>query len=275
MRCYPNCKINLGLHVVRRRADGFHDLETLFLPIPLCDTLEIEPAAEFAFVQDGLPMVDDGKENLVVRAFRLMQREFPSRVLPVSIHLTKHIPCGAGLGGGSSNVAFTLLMLNELYDLKLEQKQLTRLAAQLGADCPFFILNEPVYATGIGDCMTPLGFNPLKGLQLLLVKPDEAVSTAEAYGNIVPRERWASTPAMLLPDAVRTPVAQWRETVCNDFERSVFEQHPRLRQLKQRLYDSGALYASMTGSGSAFFGLYNGQPPAERFDDCMHFSFSF
>ena len=256
MKRHPNCKINLGLHVVRRRADGYHDLETLFLPVPLCDELEIEPADTFSFLQDGLTLVDDGKENLVVRAYRQLQHLFPNRIRPVSIRLRKAIPCGAGLGGGSSDAAFTLLMLNELFGLHLSQAQLIEQAARLGADCPFFILNQASYATGIGDRMTPLGFNPLEHRRLLLVKPREAVSTAEAYRGIVPREQWPDQPQVYLPDAVRKPIDLWRSEILNDFETSVFKAHPKLAQIKAHLYAAGALYAAMSGSGSTLYGIF-------------------
>lgn len=256
MKAFPNCKINLGLHVVRRRSDGYHDLETVFVPVPLCDELEINPSESFSFSQTGIAIDCNPEDNIVVRAYRLLQRECGIRLPEVEISLRKKIPFGAGLGGGSSDAAFTLKMVDELYSLGIGSERLCTLAAKLGADCPFFIDNRPAFATGIGDCLTPLDFNPLAGHKLLLVKPDEAVSTAEAYGGITPRERRNDIEPCNLAEAVARPVEEWARLIVNDFEATVFAKHPRLAAIKQTLYDTGALYAAMSGSGSTIYGIF-------------------
>lgn len=267
MITYPNCKINLGLHVVRERDDGYHDLETIFLPAPLYDILEIVKADSFSFVQEGIPIAGSPDDNLVVKAFRMFQRE--TGIDNVAIRLTKAIPFGAGLGGGSSDAAFTLRMLDDLFELKLGREKLITMAASLGADCAFFIDNVPAYATGIGDKLTPLTFNPIDGFELRIEIPQgETVSTAEAYRGVTPRERRESeldhkganrlsteNEANLI-DAARQSPERWKELIVNDFEESVFVNHPRIAQLKQRFYDDGAIYASMTGSGAAVFGIW-------------------
>ena len=257
MITYPNCKINFGLHVVGKREDGYHDLETIFLPAPLSDTLEIEKSEEFRFAQDGIAIEGGAEDNLVVKAYRLMQRE--TGIGAVTIRLTKKIPFGAGLGGGSSDAAFTLKMLDELFDLQLGSARLKGLASQLGADCAFFIDNVPSYATGIGDILTPLGFNPIEGMKLRIEKPEgESVSTAEAYrglgterGIAADRER-----RVLLTEAAKERPERWRELIVNDFEKSVFAGHPRIAEMKERFYDEGAVFAQMTGSGAAVFGVW-------------------
>lgn len=264
MISHPNCKINFGLHVVRKREDGYHDLETIFLPAPLHDTLEIEKSDVFRFSQDGIAIGGNIEDNLVVKAYRLMQHE--TGIGNITINLTKAIPFGAGLGGGSSDAAFTLRMLNELFELRLEREQLIGMAARLGADCAFFIDNVPSYATGIGDKLTPLGFNPIEGMELRIEKPEgETVSTAEAYRGIDDSEkdtmeslntRNENGKRVVLTEAAREAPQRWRELIVNDFESSVFVNHPRIAQLKQRFYDEGAVYASMTGSGAAVYGLW-------------------
>lgn len=253
---HPNCKINLGLHVIRRREDGYHDLETLFIPIPLCDELEINPSIHFSFMQTGINVGCSPEDNIVVKAFRLMRKVCGTRLPDVEICLRKHIPFGAGLGGGSSDAAFTLKMLNNIFDLGLDNDQLRTMAAQLGADCAFFVDNLPAYATGIGDNLTALDFNPLKGYTILLVKPDEAVSTAEAYRNIIPRQQRYESQTVYLPQAIKQPVGKWKNIIVNDFEQTVFPNHPRLATLKEELYSEGAIYASMSGSGATVYGLF-------------------
>ena len=269
---YPNCKINFGLHVVKKREDGYHDLETIFLPGPLHDTLEIVKSDSFQFSQVGIKIVGSIEDNLVVKAFRLMQRE--TGIGNVAIRLTKAIPFGAGLGGGSSDAAFTLRMLDELFELRLEREKLIKMASHLGADCAFFIDNVPAYATGIGNKLTPLGFNPIEGMKLRIEKPEgEAVSTAEAYRGVTPRERKTENGERMMPtgtwadrrgtengenlvEAAKESPEMWKELIVNDFEASVFVNHPRIAKLKQRFYDEGAIYASMTGSGAAVFGIW-------------------
>ena len=256
MITHPNCKINLGLQVVRRREDGYHDLQTVFVPVPLCDELEIVPSERFSFSQSGINIDCNPEDNIVVKAFRLMQRECNNRLPDVEIRLHKHIPFGAGLGGGSSDAAFTLRMLNDIFDIGMDKGRLRYLAAKLGADCAFFIDNVAVYATGIGDNLAPLGFNPLEGYKLVLVKPDEAVSTAEAYRGVTKREA-SGMPCPDIPPLLAKPVETWRDTIVNDFETNVFKNHPRLKELKDTLYRAGALYAAMSGSGSTIYGIFN------------------
>lgn len=257
MISYPNCKINLGLNVVRRRPDGYHDLETIFLPAPLHDILQIEEATHFSFTQDGLTLDSGTEENLVVKAYRLMQRH--TGIGNVAIHLTKKIPFGAGLGGGSSDATFTLCMLDKIFQLNLGKARLKEMASELGADCTFFVDNVPAYATGVGNILTPLGFNPIEGFELRIEKPEgETVSTSEAYRGVTQK----NNSHIPLPKAVKEKPELWRQMIINDFEASVFPNHPRIAQLKQQFYDQGAIYASMTGSGAAVFGIFdsNKQP---------------
>lgn len=256
MLSFPNCKINLGLHVVSKRPDGYHNLETLFLPVPLTDELEINISETNSFSQDGIPIVGNPNDNLCVKAYNLLRESYPEQVGSVTIHLKKNIPFGAGLGGGSADAAFTLKMLNELFSLQLSSVQLRAFAARLGADCPFFIDNQPAYATGIGDLLEPFPVN-LSGYALLLVKPQDAVSTKEAYSGIVPRDKRTDINPVDLKAALCQPVDLWKEVVVNDFEDSVFPAHPAIAAIKQQLYDCGATYAAMSGSGSTVFGLFN------------------
>lgn len=250
MTLHPNCKINLGLNVVAKRPDGYHNLETLFLPIPLCDELEMEEAGAFSFVQEGIALDNPPDDNLCVRAYRLMQSEFPTCVKPVRMRLHKNIPFGAGLGGGSSDAAHVLTGLRTLFSIPVEDSRLEVLASRLGADCPFFVRNRPAYATGIGDQLSPIDLN-LSSYRLMLVKPHDHVSTKEAYSGIVP-----SPSNIDLREAVKAPVEEWKRLIKNDFERSVFPAHPAIAALKEALYAQGALYASMSGSGAALFALF-------------------
>lgn len=256
MLSFPNCKINLGLHVVSKRPDGYHNLETLFLPVPLTDELEINISETNSFSQDGIPIAGNPNDNLCVKAYNLLRESYPEQVGSVTIHLKKNIPFGAGLGGGSADAAFTLKMLNELFSLQLSSDELRAFAARLGADCPFFIDNQPAYATGIGDLLEPFPVN-LSGYALLLVKPQDAVSTKEAYSGIVPRDKRTDINPVDLKAALCQPVDLWKEVVVNDFEDSVFPAHPAIAAIKQQLYDCGATYAAMSGSGSTVFGLFN------------------
>ena len=255
MTTHPNCKINIGLHVTSRRADGYHELETVFMPVPLCDTLTIEPAADFRFTQSGITVDCPAEENICVRAYRMMRDRYP-QIGDIHLHLEKNIPFGAGLGGGSSDAAHVITMLNELFDLNLSQAELCSLAKNIGADCPFFILNRPCYATGIGDRLEPLNFQlSTFNIQLILLKPPVSVSTADAYRGIAPH------PSNIdLRNAINDPIEDWRKLIVNDFEATVFPKYPIIAELKQQLYERGAVYASMSGSGSALFGLFKELP---------------
>ena len=269
MITFPNAKINLGLNIVERRPDGYHNIVTVFFPIPLTDVLEIVPVAgdETTLTCYGNPVDCPPEKNLVMRAYRMMQERYD--LPPVAIHLYKHIPDGAGLGGGSSDAAHALMMLNKMYDLQLSDDELAAMAVTLGADCAFFIYNRPMLATGIGDVMSPVEVD-LKGKTLLLVKPPVGVDTRTAYSRVVP------APATLnLAHTIAQPVEGWDGLLVNDFEPSVFAVLPQLWLIKARLLDAGAQYAAMSGSGSTIFGIFNSDKLAEEaadtFTDCATF----
>ena len=254
--CFPLAKINLGLNVVERRSDGYHNLETVFYPVPVSDALEVqEMAPEFpSEVECDLKVTNiniegDEQRNLVVRAYRMLKEEFPT--LPrLHAHLWKGIPTQAGMGGGSSDCAAMLTLLNNRYNLGLSEKQLIDRAAKLGADCPFFIVNKPSYAEGIGERLEFVSLD-LKGWWIAIVRPNIPVSTKEAFSLINPQR-----PTKNCRNIVSQPVETWQEELVNDFEKSVFALHPEIGNVKQRLYDLGASYAAMSGSGSALFGLF-------------------
>jgi len=265
MIAYPNAKVNLGLHVVSKRLDGYHNLETVFLPIPLTDCLEIVEAGSMGFSSSGLVLDCKAEDNLCLRAFAQLQKYLPG-VPNAKIHLHKHVPFGAGLGGGSSDAAFVVMLANKLWGLGLSSDEMADIVAPVGADCPFFIYNRPMFAEGIGNEFSVIDIN-LKGFWILLVKPAVEVTTAQAYKGIVP--------CVSLNDirkAVSLPVADWKNVLLNDFEKTVFPIFPQIRKIKESLYDLGADYASMTGSGSAVFGLFSEKPDAL---DCFEDSFVF
>ena len=256
MIAFPNAKINIGLYITEKRSDGFHNLETVFFPVGWSDVLEFAEADEFQFTSSGIEIAGNSEDNLVVKAYRLLQNEFDLPVL--KIHLHKQIPFGAGLGGGSSDAAFMLRMLNQAYKLKLPETKLLEFAAVLGSDCPFFILNKPVYATGRGELMNIINLT-LNNLYILLVKPPVAVSTPRAFQFIKPQKTEVS-----LPELLRLPVPEWRNRVINQFESSVFQQYPEIKSIQKKLYELGAVYASMSGSGSCVFGLFNELPESHE-----------
>ena len=267
MIAFPNAKINLGLNIVERRPDGYHNIETVFFPIPLTDILEIVPAAETSLNCYGNAVDCPPEKNLVMRAYCMMQQRFD--LPPVAMHLYKHIPDGAGLGGGSSDAAHTLVMLNSMFGLHLTDDEMAAMAVQLGADCAFFIYNRPMLATGIGDVMSPVEVS-LQGKSLLLVKPPVGVDTRTAYSRVVPAP--ATTD---LAKAVSQPVESWDGLLVNDFEPSVFAVLPQLWLIKASLLDAGAQYAAMSGSGSTVFGIFNSdklaEATADTFADCATF----
>jgi len=253
MLVFPCCKINLGLYVTERRPDGYHNLETVFYPIPLTDALEVVPLEKdaegpYRLTQYGTAIEGPVEKNLVVKAYAMLAADY--QLPPVDIHLYKHIPSGAGLGGGSADAAFMLCLLNDRFGLQLTEQQLIDYATRLGADCAFFVHRRPTFATGIGNIFTPIELD-LKGYQIVIVKPDIFVSTPEAFRGITPHR-----PAQSLLDIIKQPVEQWRDTMLNDFEDSIFPAHPRIAEIKQQLYDAGALYAAMSGSGSSVYGLF-------------------
>ena len=246
-----NCKINLGLHVVRKRPDGYHDLETVFVPTDFfTDTLSIEPYnGDYEFECLGHFDAGPDDDNLCVRAYRLLQERFG--ISGVRIVLEKGIPTGAGLGGGSADAAFTLKGLASHFQLDIPAPEMLGLASQLGSDVPFFILNTPAYATGRGEVLTPIKAS-LSDYEIRIVKPDVSVSTREAYAGIQPHES-----SIRLDDVIcNMPVSEWRNCIHNDFEMPVFAKHPELAKIKQDFYEQGALYAAMSGSGSAMFGIF-------------------
>lgn len=262
MKSKPNCKINLGLHVVAKRADGYHNIETIFMPIGLCDELEIEKSSELRFWQEGIEVDCAAEENICIKAYRMMQQDF-GQIGQITMNLRKNIPFGAGLGGGSSDGAFTIKMLNELYELGMSDDAMQQYAARLGADCTFFIGNQTSYAYGIGNKLEPIVggkelMRQLSGKTLVVVKPEAKVSTADAYRGIVPK-----SPTVDLREAIRQPIEEWRNLIVNDFEKTVFAKYPEIETLKKELYNRGALYASMSGSGSALFALFDGNPMEE------------
>lgn len=265
MTSYPNAKINIGLNVVERREDGYHNIETIFYPIGLHDVLNVEisdTCSDYSFSNSGIHISGDPEENLIVKAYRLIKKNH--QIPPIDISLLKQIPFGAGLGGGSSDGAFMLKTLNELFQLKITPKKLETLAAKLGADCPFFIRNQPVFASGIGNVFTPIELS-LKGYWLLLVKPDIHVSTPDAYAGVTP-----SKPQISLTELVKKPIDEWKESVVNDFEKSVFAKFPVIEELKNQIYDLGAKYASMSGSGSSVYGIFETRPDFEgKFENCF------
>ena len=254
MVLFPNAKINIGLNILRKRADGYHDLETLFYPVGWKDALEFAENGKnvINFSSSGIELSIEPEQNIVLKAFRLLQEE---HTLPgLDIHLHKVIPFGAGLGGGSSDAAFFLNSLNEHYGLEISQQKLTHLAGRLGADCSFFLTNTPCYATGTGDILTPMEIS-LKGYHLLLVKPPFGVETKIAYSGVVPHAFHFD-----FKEVISGPVTGWQDKIKNDFESSVFARFPELDMIKGKLIGMGAIYASMSGSGSSVYALFDHEP---------------
>ncbi len=264
MIVYPNAKINLGLRVLNRRPDGFHSLETVFYPVSLFDILEIVPLtgnrAERGTVMElyGIPIDSEPSDNLCVQAYNLLKRDFD--IPPVGIYLHKNIPSGAGMGGGSSDAAFTLKALNELFKLELSNDVLALYAAQLGSDCPFFIYNRPMLGSGRGEILSPVEVGVLINYKIKVVFPPYFVSTAEAYKGIIPRDKRSQSSngedRLALPELLNRPVESWRDFLVNDFEETVFAKIPEIETYKKNLYIDGAVYASMSGSGSAVYGIF-------------------
>lgn len=252
MITFPNAKINIGLNIERRRTDGYHDLSTIFYPIPWKDILEIVPAkaSTTTLTVTGRYVECPMEKNLVIKAYRALDAISP--LPPVDIYLHKIIPDGAGLGGGSADAAFTLRMLNEMFALNLNSEQLMEIAARIGADCPFFIYNKPCIAQGIGERLTPIELN-LDSYIIVVVKPQVSVSTKEAFSRVVPK-----IPLYALPDYITTPIHEWNRYIKNDFEESIFPSHPEISEIKETLISENALYASMSGSGTAVYGIFSG-----------------
>ena len=254
MVAFPNCKINLGLNILRRREDGYHDLETIFYPLPLCDILEAVRSIELQFTATGRDIPGDPGANLAIRAWQLLRRDYPG--LPfVHIHLHKQIPVGGGLGGGSADGAFMLQLLNGQFRLGLDDDQLAVYAGQLGSDCPFFLINAPCLGMGRGDRLEPVEVD-LSDYSFLLVDPGIHISTAHAFSRSRPND---SRPA--LHSMISRPVGEWRGVIVNDFEEPLFAEFPVLRRIREKLYARGALYAALSGSGSCLYGIFESGGP--------------
>ncbi|MDF2447834.1 MAG: 4-diphosphocytidyl-2C-methyl-D-erythritol kinase [Bacteroidota bacterium] len=259
MICFPNAKINLGLHVTEKRADGFHNIETVFYPVGWNDALEVieakSPEPEFNLHVSGLPVTGNTTDNLLYKAFTLIRQIKPLPAMDVYLH--KVLPMGAGLGGGSSDAAFFINLVNEQFDLNFPEEERLQIARQLGSDCAFFIKNKPVLATQKGDVFEEINLN-LAHLFIAIIYPNVHSNTKEAYSLVKPQR-----PSHSLPDILTQPVSTWKHELVNDFEKSIFSVYPVVEKTKNDLYDLGALYACMSGSGSAVFGLFEHRPVIE------------
>lgn len=266
MVSFPPCKINLGLNVVSKRSDGYHGLSTCFYPVPWTDALEVLPSKTISFEISGNSIPGNSSDNLCLKAYHLLQKDF--NLPPISIHLHKVIPFGAGLGGGSSDGAHTLRLINRIFDLQLSNEKLSAYALKLGSDCPFFIEDKPMLGSGRGEILSDISIN-LSGNFLVIIKSDIHVSTAEAYAGITPVQNVTGIKEIL----EKIPMPQWKGLLKNDFEESVFSRYPLIREVKEKLYRVGARYASMSGSGSAVFGIF--ETPVElknQFPGMMYWS---
>jgi 4-diphosphocytidyl-2-C-methyl-D-erythritol kinase len=252
MVIFPNAKINIGLNIIERRSDGYHNIETVFYPLMIKDALEIVTADEFGFQSSGLEIPGRLEDNLCVKGYQLLKKDFD--LPPVKIHLHKHIPIGAGLGGGSADAAFFIRLLSQHFELDLTDHQMMGYARKLGADCAFFIQNKPVFAFDKGDEFEPIKLD-LLAYKIILVMPPVHISTAEAYGGVKPAQVKQS-----LLELIDHPVKDWKNYIKNDFEANIFRNHPAIRGVKAALYEAGALYASMSGSGASVFGIFDTQP---------------
>ncbi len=252
MIIFPNAKINIGLNITERRPDGYHNLETIFYPVKINDALEVIEADKLSFESSGLDIPGRVEDNLCVKGYHLLKKDFD--IPPVKIHLHKHIPIGAGLGGGSADAAFFIRLMNEKFELGLTTVQQLNYARQLGADCAFFIENKPVFAFEKGDEFEPVKLD-LSNYQIVLVMPDVHVSTSEAYSGVKPVMVKQS-----LIELIDEPIAQWKNFIKNDFEANIFKNHVEIRGMKAALYEAGAIYASMSGSGASVFGIFSKMP---------------
>ena len=252
MIVFPNCKINLGLHILGKREDGFHNLETVFYPVPFKDALELIPSTNTntEFTGSGLAVDGNETDNLCVKAYHLLKKDFPE-IPAVKIHLHKAIPLGAGLGGGSADAAFMLKLLNEKFKLNLSTDQLINYAQQLGSDCPFYIINKPCFATGRGEVLEEITVD-LSAYKMVLINPGIHIKTGWAFSNITP-----ALPVKSIKEIIQQPISSWKHELKNDFETAVFTAHPAIKEIKEKLYSQGAIYAAMSGSGSTVFGFFN------------------
>jgi len=264
MISFPNCKINLGLSVIEKRTDGFHNIETVFYPLKLCDVLEIIISQDnkFDFQISGIPIHGNSEKNLCIKTYELLKNKF--NLLDVHIHLHKNIPVGAGLGGGSSDAVFTMKLLNELFLLQLSEVEQINYSKKIGSDCAFFVNNSPVFAYEKGDKFEPIDIN-LKEYYIVLVKPNVSVDTSFAYSKII-----AEKPENSLKEIIKLPLSEWKQYLKNDFEDVIFKKFPEIEVLKNQLYDLGAIYSSMSGSGSAVYGIFKNKINIEDlFNNCF------
>lgn len=259
MISFPNCKINLGLKITERRSDGFHNLETIFYPLNLSDILEIikSPDGVFSFQTGGNKIPGKNEDNLCRKAYEILYKDF--QISPVKIYLHKKIPIGAGLGGGSSDAAHTILLLNKLFDLRLSVEKMEDYARRLGSDCAFFIRNKPVFAYNKGDKFSEINIS-LKNYFYAIVKPEIHINTAKAYAGITPKPNIKP-----FSEIAKSPFEKWKYELTNDFEKPIFKQFPEIENIKNKLYQKGAIYSAMSGSGSAVFGIFNKKPKIENF----------
>lgn len=260
MVVFPNAKINLGLNILRKRPDGYHDIASCFVPVPYTDVLEILPAKKFSFASSGIAIPGNEKNNLCIKAYQLLQKDF--QLPPVQIHLHKVIPIGAGLGGGSADASFTLRCLNEMFELYLDDFFLEEYAAKLGSDCPFFIRNETVVAYGTGTEFEEINLS-WQNPYLVLVTPPIHVATAEAYAGVGPDDSRPDPKEII----EKKPLPEWKELLRNDFETTVFQKYPAIAEIKDKLYKAGATYASMSGSGASVYGIFELPPAMEDYFD--------
>jgi 4-diphosphocytidyl-2-C-methyl-D-erythritol kinase len=269
MLLFPNCKINLGLHILNKREDGFHNLETVFYPLGLKDALEIIPTANantaVTFTATGLLVDAKEEDNICIKAYHLLKKDF--KELPaIQMHLHKAIPMGAGLGGGSADGAFTLSLLNKKFNLGLSTPQLINYALQLGSDCPFFIINKTCYATSRGELLEEVDIS-LSKYKIAIVNPGIHVNTGWAFSQITP-----ALPKKSIKEIIAQPIASWKNELTNDFEIPVFATHPQIKNIKLALYEQGAIYAAMSGSGSTVFGIFDKEIVLQQFVDKGYFT---
>ena len=267
MIVFPNCKINLGLHILNKREDGFHNLETVFYPVDLKDALEIIPAPNSTIEFSGSGLTVEGKEadNICIKAYQLLKRDFPQLSF-IKMHLHKAIPMGAGLGGGSADGAFTLQLLNNKFNLGLSVQQLIDYALQLGSDCPFFIINKPCYATGRGELLEGINIK-LTDYKIVIINPRIHVNTGWAFSKIIP-----VVPKKSIQEIILQSILTWKDELINNFENPVFEKYPEIKNIKEELYNMGAVYAAMSGSGSTVYGISEKEISIQPFTDKNYFA---
>lgn len=264
MICFPNIKINIGLDIISKRKDDYHNIETIFYPVAYNDILEILPSEKFELINEGIQIDCGVEKNLCYKAYNILTYQY--KIPPVKIILYKNVPFGTGLGSGSSDAAHTLILLNKIYKLNLSEEELINIATKLGADCAFFIKNKPVIASGIGNVFKETQLD-LQGKILVICLPDVKVNTSNAYKNCKPTK-----PEKSLEFLINQPINRWKNTIKNDFENTIFQDYPVLKKIKNELYKNGAAYAQMSGSGSAIYGLFETKPPKLNLTNCKTYN---